>query len=508
MKNIKLYGYMLVSMLLLVSCNDFLSERPSKSDSVIPSTIEDMETILAGMFRGDNISTDLLYGNGDVALSADLEKMRPGAYPVNVVQSATWERKESCTNKDYMWMYRYQNIFRSNLVDYSLKTKVEAPEEQKNEKRAESAFLRAMSYMELANLYILPYCEANLKEPGLVLTRQTGYDYSLKRSTIEETYNFIEEDIKAALGIKATIKSPMGANLPHRVTNAAANALASRFYLMKHDYENSKKYAEAALDLYGYDKLIDYNTIGFYPVKDEGSIVIDGETIDFEVEYPNTHFNFNPLSWTEDYFSVTTAGGAFVLGFSTDYLPSESHIRTFDEDGGKEFDARWKYFYVRNYTYLNDRPVDIPYYMKPAGTYTLSVPEMICNVAECQARLGKWEEGLSTIDKLRVKRIDPAGKVNLTASSKDEAIAEILRERRREMGPLKRMWDVRRYNSNDYPADDVTLEQHFFSYTTAAVDISSEIKTYTLKPGDRRIAVMIPVNDVLSSKGELEQNTY
>ena len=499
--------YLLAIALFVSSCDDFLSERPSKSSDIVPSTIADMESILVGMFRGDCISPHLIYGTGEVALSADLEKRKPGSYTVEMVQSATWEREHSGTNKDYMWMYRYQNIFRSNLV-FSCLPKIDASEAEINEIKAKAAFRRAISYMELLDVYTLPYCEKNLEEPGLVLTDQTGFDYSLKRASLKDTYDFIEKDILLALTVKAALTQDRGANSHYRVTTASANALASRFYLMKHDYKNAKKYAEEALKLYGVDKLVDYTAIGYSDRVDNGSIVIDGQTIDFEVKYPTTNFGFNQFDWTEIYFKGTTVGSGFSSGFSKDKLPSESHIATFDEDGGKEHDARWKYFYVQNYTYLKGQPVDIPYYLKPVSTFVLSVPEMILNMAECEARAGDWNTGLDWVNKLRAKRIEATGVVNLTASSKDEAIAKILRERRREMGLHRRLYDIRRYNSNDYAADDVTITTKFYSYTTAGVDQSSAIQTYTLKPDDRRWAFMIPEGDVLAGKGELLQNTY
>ena len=404
MKKLNIIIYLVTIALFASSCDDFLSERPSKSSDIVPSTLADMESILVGMFRGDCITPHLTFGTGEVALSAELEKRVPGSYSVDIVQAATWEREHSGTNKDYMWMYRYQNIFRSNLV-FSCLPNIEASEAEINEIKAKAAFRRAISYMELLDVYTLPYCEKNLEEPGLVLTEQTGFDYSLKRASLKDTYDFIEKDILLALTVKAKIINQMGANSPNRVTDAAANALASRFYLMKHDYENAKKYAKAALDLYGIDKLMDYTAIGYSDRVDNGTITIDGRTIDFEVKYPTTNFGFNPLTWTENYFNGTSAGSGFSSGFSIDNLPSEAHIATFDEDGSKEHDARWKYFYVQNYAYLKGKPIDIPYYLKPASQYTLSVPEMILNMAECEARAGDWQTGLDWVNKLRAKSV-------------------------------------------------------------------------------------------------------
>lgn len=498
--------YSLIVGMIFFSCDDFLSERPSKSSSIVPSTVEDMESILVGMWRGDCISSNLVYGSGDVDLNSELERRMPGSYQVEQVQGATWERHYSGSNKDYMWMYRYQNIFRSNLVYYYL-DKIEATEQQREMLRSKAAFRRAFSYMELLNVYTLPYNNANLEEPGLVLTNSIGFDYSLERSSLKDTYDFIEKDIIEALKIKTPLKNKFGSGSNYRVTDASANALAARFYLIKHDYENAKKYAQAALDKYGEENIMDYNEIGYSSRIDKGSIIIDENTINFEVKYPNTQFSYDYTNnWTEDYF-LGTVGSQFASGFSTDLVPSSSHIAGFDLDGGRDYDARFKYFYVRNYGYLYNKPVDVFTYLK-SRNYTITVPEMLLTVAECEARVGDYNKAITLVNNLRKKRINPLGQVDLTASNKDEAIRIVIRERRREMGPLKRLFDVRRYNSNDYPDDDVTLTQKFYDYSPAGVDLASTIKTYELKTNDRRYAALIPDGDILAGKGQLKQNTY
>lgn len=491
---------------ILSACSDFLSERPTKSSSIVPSTVADMESILVGMWRADNVSPYHIFGGGDIELNAELERRVPGSYPIYFVQAGTWERENSGTNKDYMWMYRYQNIFRSNMVFYYI-DKINATEEQRQMIKSKASFRRAYSYMELLNIYTLPYNQANLEEPGLVLTDKIGFDYSLVRSSLKETYDFIEKDIKEALKITVDLNAKFGQGSNYRVTSASANALAARFYLIKHDYANAKKYAQAALDKYGVSNIMDYNQIGYSSRVDAGTITIDGKAISYQVKYPSTQFNYDYTNqWTEDYFISSTSTG-FSASSLIDIIPSKSLIACFDTDGGNAFDARWKYFYVKNYFYLNNKPIDVPAYLKQRN-YCITVPEMLLTVAECEARAGDFNKAIQLVNQLRAKRIDPAGMVNLSAANKDEAIAIVIRERRRETGPFNRLFDVRRYNSNDYAADDVTIEQEFYSYTTLGVDLSSTVKKYQLKPGDRKFAALIPAGDILAGKGQMKQNTY
>lgn len=509
MKKINTFILLTVIAFVFSSCDDFLSKRPSKQSAIVPSTMQDLELILVGTWREDCSSDHVTYGGGDIQLLPELEAAANGSYKISYAQAGTWERKESCKQVDYMWRYRWQNIFKANLAVYELKN-VPVTEEEKNEVLAKAAFRRAISYMELLNIYTLPYCEKNLNEPGLVLTTQIGYDYSLQRATIKDTYDFIEKDILTALTVKAQLTNRTGANSPYRVTKAAANALASRFYMMKHDYTNAKKYAEEAIKLYGWENVIDYNTIGYYATPTAGTINVNGESIAFEAQYPATRGWNTDTQWTEDIFTNMVIKNSSTQDHFTALVPTDDYIACFDADGSKENDARYKYFFIEDYLYAQGKAVtkNVPCYYKPKK-YTLSVPEMIMNIAECEARAGDYTEAIKIVNQLRAKRINPeSGEVNLTASSKDDAIAKVLRERRREMGPFKRLYDVRRYNSNDYAADDVTLTQRFYSFTSSVIDRSSEVKTYTLAPDAREYAAMLPDADVLASEGEMKQNTY
>lgn len=510
MKKINIILFLMTVAFVLSSCDDFLSKRPSKESALVPSTLEDIELILVGTWREDCSSDHVTYGGGDIQLLPELEAAANGSYKVSYVQAGTWERKESGSIVDYLWRYRWQNIFKANLAEYELTVIKGLSDEDVAEIKAKAAFRRAISYMELLNIYTLPYCEKNLEEPGLVLTKKIGYDYSLKRASLKDTYDFIEKDILAALAVKAELTKRTGTNSPYRVTKAAANALASRFYLMKHDYTNAKKYAEEAIKLYGWENVLDYNTIGYYATPTKGTITVNGTAVEFEAKYPATRGWNTDNQWTEDIFTNMVIKNSTTQDHFTALIPSDDYIACFDADGSKENDARYKYFFIEDYLYAQGKAVtkNVPCYYKPKK-YTLSVPEMIMNIAECEARAGDYNKAISIVNQLRAKRIDPSSnEVNLSASSKDEAIAIVLRERRREMGPFKRLYDIRRYNSNDYAADDVTLTQKFYSYTSSVIDRSSSVQTYTLAPDAREYAAMIPEADVMASNGELVQNTY
>ncbi|WP_321281030.1 RagB/SusD family nutrient uptake outer membrane protein [Marinifilum fragile] len=507
-KNIIL-GSLLISSFAMTGCDDFLEERPSKSQGVVPETVEDLELILAGAYREDEISHYLMFSSDDVEPNVNLYKGMKTFYPIQDIHAATWERQVSAVNyKDYFWLYRYQNIFRSNMV-LNIVPNADATDSEKSRLEAQAKFKRAYNYFSLVNLYALPYSSANLNEPGVPLKKSTAFDESVKRATIGEVFEMIEQDVTDALKLDVALTDAIGFNSPSRVTTPAVNAFAARFYLVKHDYAKALEYAEEALSGYGIENIKDLNSFGYsWNSPEPRSITIDGVVVDYELNYPATYQNWDPNSWSEEYFNSTVGSG--FGGATTWRFPSQSLMDVYDKDGSKDKDLRWKYFYVEHYSYKVGSTYDYPAFMHDTySTYGgTNVPEMLLIKAECQARQGQWQEAINTVNVLREKRIDPTGEVNLVASSQDEAIGKILDERRREMPIVIRWYDLRRLNNNDYSGDDVVVSKTFYPYSDLNILDDQPIKTYTLEKNDRRYAAPIPESEVISSNGVIEQNTY
>jgi hypothetical protein len=137
-----------------------------------------------------------------------------------------------------------------------------------------------------------------------------------------------------------------------------------------------------------------------------------------------------------------------------------------------------------------------------------TVAEMYLIKAEALARMNKPTEAMAQLNILRASRMEPGPWVDLTAANQDDAIKKVIDERRREMPFVQRWYDIRRYNNNDYAGDDVDLTRTFYPYTVANVQASSPVKTYSLNKDSRRWAAPIPRTEIISSNGEIEQNTY
>lgn len=114
-----------------------------------------------------------------------------------------------------------------------------------------------------------------------------------------------------------------------------------------------------------------------------------------------------------------------------------------------------------------------------------------------------------TANLLRVKRMSSdCPTINLTATSQAEALKVVLEERRRELPFTMRWSDIRRFNNNENPEDDVVIKKQFYPFTSSVVLINEPLKEYVLEPKSRKYACPLPQTDIDASNGQLIQNMY
>jgi hypothetical protein len=226
------------------------------------------------------------------------------------------------------------------------------------------------------------------------------------------------------------------------------------------------------------------------------------------LKYPYTHDNqvvlTDMLEWKEFlYFRMLTHESWW-------YIPSQALLDLYD----KTHDLRYQYHIVEGYSY--DRGMIKPSYNYPGYVFFFkdripsgpTVAEMLLIKAECLARNNDPSGAMDAVNILRAKRMTAGTWVNLAAATKDDAIKKVLEERRREMPFAQRWFDVRRYNNNEDPNDDVIMTKSFYPYNNAAVIATDPVKTYSLPKNSRRFAVPLPRTELVSSNGVIQQNTY
>lgn len=83
-----------------------------------------------------------------------------------------------------------------------------------------------------------------------------------------------------------------------------------------------------------------------------------------------------------------------------------------------------------------------------------------------------------------------------------------MEERRRELPFTQRFFDVRRFNNNEDPSDDVVMTRTFYPIGSSVIEGSQAPITYQLDKKSRKFARPLPNTDINTTEGVLEQNTY
>lgn len=505
-----IYSFIVTLLIPTLSgCDDFLDEPTSKTTAIEVTTVEQLDGLLGNVNNFCQIpNKTTVLGTDDYELSTDIYDVRSNIYSLTTVQYATWDVEGLQTDaRESFWSGEYKKIFTANMVLSNLEN-VAGDATWKKELEAESHLVRAYSYMELANTYCLPYTGNNQDEMGLPLKQSTSFEELSSRNTLGETYTLIEQDLAAAEAIQTPLLKGDRVR-SWRGNTAAVNAIKARYWIGRNDYDKALDYAEKALA--EHHELVDYNTEMHYSSK-QSSVTINsttGKKETVELLYPYTHDNQTDLSdmigWKEFYYF------RMLYYESWWYMPSQELLAIYEEN---PHDLRYKYHIVEHYSYdrgMNNPAYDYPGYVfffkdrMPEGP---TVAEMYLIKAECLARKSNIDGAMVALNTLRKARIESDFYSDETAMGKEEAIEKILKERRREMPFVARWMDIRRYNNNEDPNDDVELTREFYPYTTTAVLPEEAPRKYKLTKDSRRWASPIPLTENISSQGGIKQNVY
>ncbi|RXM48395.1 RagB/SusD family nutrient uptake outer membrane protein [Flavobacterium sp. YO12] len=507
----KISKYLLVFALCstIISCSDYLDESPSKTSAVVPTSIDDLETLLNNYNQLYNeYSQEVAYGTDDFAVDVTLYQNLNNYMQLPNLYSAVWDTENQPAINSPFWNGEWKKVFYANMILETL-PKVSGTAENKAQLEAEAHFIRAYSYFQLANVYCLPYSTENMEEMGLPIKTSGSFEQSLVRASLKETWDFMEADLAAALKITRTLQTVNGLKRTWRASTVAVKGFAARFYLAKNDYTNAQSYAEKALA--EQSTLRNYNTEMRMSTVPAPVTIFNPTQQTYNIQYPYTHDLQGDVSdrlkWGESYFFRTLSNGYW------NYFPSQNLLNCYD----KTYDLRYKYHIVEGYSY--SRGAVRPAYDYPAYIFFFksdilngpSTPEMLLIKAECEARKGQWAQGIQTVNQLRIARFDVAAPANvrdLSASSQGDALAKILLERRREMPFTTRWADIRRFNNNDNPADDVLITRTFLPYSAAGINKSGTPINYTLELKSRKFARPIPYTEIVSSQNQIVQNKY
>ena len=444
------YFIILCCAVVFSSCDNFLEEE--SQDLIVPKTVQDYRELLFGeAYIGVNDRVNLYL---DVMTDDVREYLKSwgfgGDYRKQAYGYYTWQKNpedrfDGAITKDNAWEVYYHNILIANVILDNVMD-AQGSDMEKEDTKGEAHFIRAYSYFMLVNLYGKPYDKLTAEtELGVPLNLNSSVqDKLFRRETVARIYQQIEDDIE--LSIEELEDAKISKNF-FRVTPVAAHLLASRIYLYEKKYtkviEHADKVIAAKPALYD---LTQYNDEVFLQFKN-----------------PEILFSYGTYDSYNYYFS-TVAKGKF--------LPSSELMSEYSY-----YDKRKKIYFVKRMFkyYPNKSNSD-----NTVGAYgkAFRTSEAYLNRAEAYAETDEVEKAMADLNLLRKNRI--TGLYMQSAADKDEAIAKVRAERRRELCFEDQRWfDLRRW---DQPS--IT---HVFTDPT-----SKEKSTFILQEKSAAYTLAIP----------------
>jgi tetratricopeptide (TPR) repeat protein len=307
-------------------------------------------------------------------------------------------------------------------------------------------FFRGFYHLQAAQYWAVPYDSATAAtDLGIPLKLSNSSNDKIERATIEKTYDQVIADLKVAISLL-----PVKTTAPTRPSKAAAYGALARTFLQMRKYDQALLYADSSLqqvsNLMDYN---DYDSTAFTPFPQFNEEVL------FQANVLG-HTLFGPPQYNVD------------SALYTSYDPNDLRRALFfspGADGGANA-VNFKGYYDPNAIY---------------GTpfVGICVDEMFLVRAECYARAGNKANAMADLNGLLSKRWRSGRFAPFTATDAEDALMQVLTERRKELLTRGTRWlDLRRLNKE--AAFAVTLTRSIGG------------NMVTLPPNDPRYVFLFP----------------
>lgn len=389
-----------------VRCNKLLEDKPEKNLKV-PTELNDFLALL----NHTGVVNNLTLGLGEVSSdNVAFEESTINTYSEYDKNIYSWQSPIMPVEATFSepWLKPYMVIYRCNVVLEEIKKVVllsNADQQLYDEIVGKAYFLRAYNHLILIGIWKGPFTAERKNEKGVPIRTTSDINYIDDKSTVGDVYDLIEEDLLKAidlLPIKSEVKT-----MPNKI---AAYALATRFFLLKGDYE----------------KVIHYSNEVFTHHND----IIDYKEVDVTATYPFKAFN------TEVVFHVF---GAFTLGNRAVNLGVSREL----------YELYDQHDYRKTAYYLVNTNGTIRYKGSYNGSTTmftgLTTSEVLLNKVEASLRVGKHSDARVALKGFLSNRYAEA--FDLDAYLSQDNLLQIVRdERRRELAFRDIRWmDLQRY---------------------------------------------------------------
>ncbi|MEG1615969.1 MAG: RagB/SusD family nutrient uptake outer membrane protein [Bacteroidales bacterium] len=422
----KIFAFIPAAILGLSSCGHLDIEPVGQ---VIPEKVSDYRAVLTNGYKTVPVHKQLLNVRAD-----ELNMNDDWGFGSNNMYRdiARWNDQTPDPNtREYQWTDFYKTIFTANVVITDGPAAKQDGSEDLNQLLGEAYLLRAYMHFELVNMYAKPYDAAtSASDRGIPLSLKIDIEQVYKPVPVADVYAQIESDLETGLGLLSVDNYKAGLN--YRFSLDAAYALKARVALYKKDYATA---LNAAKEVISRRKLSDMNTEDLIPTNFES---------------------------TESIMALERVVNADI---ATDFAINNVVMDLYD----MENDLRpAKFFSYGALQKCRNQEEQVTF--RTAEAYLIA--------AESAAHLGNSAEAAGYLSTLADHRLKAEGasakKAALQAMSSDELVAEVAKERLRELvGEGHRWFDLRR------------TTQEELNKTVADVPV-------TLPKGDPRYTIRIP----------------
>ncbi|MDQ1805027.1 RagB/SusD family nutrient uptake outer membrane protein [Chryseobacterium sp. CKR4-1] len=430
--------YLGVVFILFSSCSKEWLEKKQDIKLIVPTTLNDLDLLL-------NVSTFEQDGRGSTEMSSDEAEYTvdqfnalPLAFQRNL---ATWNVTiyEELTGIQNEWNVAYSQIQVCNVVLNGL-NKIERSENNKlfyDRIKGTALYHRSRQFLNLAMTFCKYYEVANANsELGIPLKLTDDLDERIYRSTLEETYQRIVQDLTMAASIL-----PIEKISQTHIAKGGAYALLARTLLYMDNFQGAKNAADSS---YLYHNFIeDYNNLNSTASRP------------LSIQSKEMHIPLSPR-------------------MSVNYA-TVGRINQDLYDSYKENDLRKVLFFKKE----SDGKYSFKGHYRAAMFSGTSTPEVLLIGAESRVRLGDLNGAIEQLNSLLIKRFKSGKFIPYDVGTADQILDIILSERRKELLTRCLRWqDLKRLNRDPRYAKTLTRK------------IGDQI--YSLPAGDPRYILPIP----------------
>lgn len=446
--------YLALMMLLACAvsgCKKFLDAKPDKK-LLLPDNIEAVQAML----DNDNTMNQFCPGTGEA--SADNYYVTDASWAslssLAERNMYIWESDITFNEFPNHWSRLYDVVNITNIALEGLNTiNITASDHNAwNNAKGSALLFRAKSFLTAACLWARAYDKNTAAtDLGIPLRLNSNYQERSVRSSVQQTYSQIIQDLKEAARLL-----PVFPQHVMRPSRTAAYGLLARTYLIMNNFDSALFYADSYL-------AVSANLLNF-------------NSLNAAASYPVPKFNM-------EVSMHSTMSGPTILNITNAKIDSVLYQSYATNDLRKtvffKSTANGTYSFKGSYnqssTYFNGIATDEMYLLK----------------AECQARANNINDAMTTLNQLLIKRWKTGTFIPYVASDIQAALLLILSERRKELLFRDLRWsDLKRLNR------ELGLQQ------TIKRKLNAQI--YSLAPNENRYVLPIP-QSVISSSG-IEQN--